>query len=392
MEKSETVQHNGDDWFETEEDDEGDGAIAEYDITAAPNDFNVRTIFDFILSGAVKIPGFQRNYVWDLTRASKLVESIIIGLPIPQLFLYEESRNKFLVVDGQQRLMTIYYFIKKRFPLIEKRAALRSIFAKEGSIPDAILEDDDYFTKFNLRLPSKLPNSPNRFNGMNYNTLGDFTTQFDLRTIRNVIIKQNLPPGDDSSIYEIFNRLNSGGINLKPQEIRISLYHSDFYDALRRMNMHPTWRILLGVEEPDLHMKDIEIIIRGFAMLIEGDKYKPSMTRFLNSFSKQCRNLTDDKIAYLEKLFNSFLDVGKLLPDKAFFSKKGKFNISLFDAVFAAICAGPFKDKGLVSKVIDPIKLKLLQEDSEFSKASQSKTANTVNVNMRMQRAKDILL
>jgi uncharacterized protein with ParB-like and HNH nuclease domain len=105
-----------------------DAQIEEYDLTSSPNDFNVKTIYDFIDSGAVKIPGFQRNYVWDIKRASKLIESLIIGLPVPQVFLYEEGRNSFLVIDGQQRLMTIYYFVRQRFPRREKRAEIRRIF------------------------------------------------------------------------------------------------------------------------------------------------------------------------------------------------------------------------------------------------------------------------
>lgn len=96
--------------FEDEAGETGDFQIKEYDITASSNDFNMSTMFSFIESGAVKIPGFQRNYVWDIKRVSKLIESIIIGLPIPQIFLYEEARNKFLVIDGQQRFMSIYYF------------------------------------------------------------------------------------------------------------------------------------------------------------------------------------------------------------------------------------------------------------------------------------------
>src|SRR2546426_1120362 len=85
--------------------DQDDGAqVEEYDLTSVPNDFNVLTIYNFIESGAVKIPGFQRNYVWDLRRASKLIESLILGLPVPQVFLYEAGRNDFLVIDGQQRL------------------------------------------------------------------------------------------------------------------------------------------------------------------------------------------------------------------------------------------------------------------------------------------------
>ena len=109
-------------WFEDETGETDDFQVKEYDITASPNDFNMFTMFSFIESGAVKIPGFQRNYVWDIKRASKLIESIVIGLPIPQIFLYEEERNKFLVIDGQQRLMSIYYFIKQRFP--KKKSAL----------------------------------------------------------------------------------------------------------------------------------------------------------------------------------------------------------------------------------------------------------------------------
>jgi len=83
----------------SQEVDDSDDPIAEYDITATPNDFNVITIHNFIESGALVIPGFQRNYVWDIKRASKLVESLILGLPVPQIFLYEEKRNKFQVID-----------------------------------------------------------------------------------------------------------------------------------------------------------------------------------------------------------------------------------------------------------------------------------------------------
>lgn len=382
-----------DDWYEDEElEDQENGYVQEYDITAAPNDFNIRTIFDFIESGAVKIPGFQRNYVWDQRRASKLIESIIIGLPIPQVFLYEESRNNFLVIDGQQRLMTIYYFVKQRFPKKEKRAALRVIFSEHGKIPDDILHNDDYFSKFNLRLISKLPDAPNRFNRLNYSTLGEFKTQFDLRTIRNVIIKQNVPKDDDSSIYEIFNRLNSGGINLKPQEIRGSLYHSNFYTMLAKINLNTSWRRLLGLGEPDLHMKDIEILLRSFAMLIEGSQYKPSITKFLNGFSKNSKAIDDDRIKYLEKLFESFIDSCQALPTEAFLSKKQKFNISLFDSTFAAICGAVFGAREFVSEPVNHQKLTQLQNDPQFIEASQSETASKANVETRLLKAQEILL
>ena len=393
MTEIERIPDYSENWYEDDDVGESDnGYVDEYDITAAPNDFNVRTIHDFIESGAVKIPGFQRNYVWDQRRASKLIESIIIGLPIPQIFLYEESRNSFLVIDGQQRLMTLYYFIKQRFPKKEKRASLRAIFAEHGKIPDEILHDDNYFSKFNLRLTAKIPDIPNKFNRLNYSTLGEYKTQFDLRTIRNVIIKQNVPKDDDSSIYEIFNRLNSGGINLKPQEIRASLYHSDFYAMLAKINLNPTWRSFLGLEEPDLHMKDIEILLRGFAMLIEGSTYKPSMIKFLNGFSKNCKNLDQEQLNYLEKLFESFMSACQHLPNDAFLTKKQRFNISLYDATFAAICGDVFEDRNFIINPISYEKLMSLRDDQQFLEASQAETARKTNVETRLLRARSILL
>ena len=149
-------QSKADDWFEDYAEDESDDyPISDYEITATPNDFNILTIFQFIESGAVRIPGFQRNYIWDLKRASRLIESLLMGLPVPQIFLYEHGRNEFHVIDGQQRLMSIYYFIKMRFPRMEQRSKLRYIFDEKGSIPEDILHDNEYFTQFQLN-----PNPP----------------------------------------------------------------------------------------------------------------------------------------------------------------------------------------------------------------------------------------
>lgn len=157
-------------WFQEEADDQEDFSVREYDIVAVPNDFNIRTIYDFVDSGVVRIPGFQRNYVWDIKRASKLIESLIIGLPIPQIFLYEESRNTFSVIDGQQRLMSIYYFKKQRFPKEEKRPLLRKIVEQEGKVPEDVLYDDSFFSNFHLQLPSPIPTQKNKFHRLNYST------------------------------------------------------------------------------------------------------------------------------------------------------------------------------------------------------------------------------
>ncbi len=379
-------------WLDGDIQSDDSYTIGEYEITTSPNDFNIKTMYDFIKSGAIKIPGFQRNYVWDIKRASKLIESIIIGLPIPQIFLYQESRNKFLVIDGQQRLMSIYYFMEQRFPKDDKRTILRQIFEENGKIPDNILHNDEFFTKFDLQLPANLPDQPNRFNKINYSTLDEYKTVFDLRTIRNIIIKQNSPNDDDSCIYEIFNRLNSGGVNLKPQEIRTSLYYSDFYSMLYRLNTLPTWRHIIGISEPDLNMRDIEILLRGFAMLIERDDYQSSMVRFLNRFSKNCKQMEKEQIKYFEDLFHSFLLTCSDLPEKAFYRKPtNKFNISIFEAVFVAQCKNALENHQLAEGKLDSVKLEELKSDPDFVEAIQSGTTSKENVNIRLQRAISIL-
>jgi uncharacterized protein with ParB-like and HNH nuclease domain len=380
------------DYADPDPSQDDDFQIDEYDLTSTPNDFNILTIVSFIKSGAVKIPGFQRNYVWDINRASKLIESLILGLPVPQIFLYEEARNKFLVIDGQQRLMSIYYFVSQRFPLKEKRGELRIIFERKGQIPDEVLHDDQYFTNFNLSLPQKLHTQPNKFKGLNYSTLGDYKTQFELRPIRNVIVKQNLPKGDDSSIYEIFNRLNSGGMNLGAQEIRASLYYSPFYDMLYRINTIPEWRNLLHRNDPDLHMKDIELLLRGFAMLIKGRDYTPSLTKFLNEFSRSCKKYTAEENEYLEKLFRSFLKACSNLPADAFINPGNrKFNIALFEAVFAAACTENYQNKEELRKYLDFKNIEQLRTSKNFQKASHEGTTKTNNVETRLSIAREII-
>jgi len=387
-----TTLEQNENWFDDYAEEADDFQIDEYDLTATPNDFNVITIFNFIESGAVKIPGFQRNYIWDIIRASKLIESLILGLPVPQIFLYEESRNSFLVIDGHQRLMSIYYFMKQRFPRKEKRVELRSVFAEHGRIPDKILFDDSYFASFKLSLPERLPDHPNKFKGLNYATLGDYKTQFELRPIRNVVIKQNAPKGDDSAIYEIFNRLNTGGINLRPQEIRTSLHHSAFYDMLFKINTLPEWRKMLGMSAPDLHSKDIEILLRGFAMLIDEQIYRPSLTKFLNQFSKKCEAHTAEQNDYLKNLFKSFLEACQDLPVDAFLNKKNRrFNMALYEAAFAVGCEPAFQRRQTLTSKLVSERLVQLENDPEFLKASLEGTTSTANVKKRLERARAIL-
>ncbi|MCX6175104.1 MAG: DUF262 domain-containing protein [Ignavibacteriales bacterium] len=386
------MEEKNNNWYEDpSEDEDQEYHFGEYDITSTPNDFNIKTIFDFINSGVVKLPDFQRNYVWDINRASKLIESIIIGLPIPQLFLYEKGKNEFLVIDGQQRLMTIYYFIKMRFPKKERRVELRKIFDIKGEIPEEILYDKDFFTDFYLKLPPEVPGQLNKLDKLNYATLKDFKTTFDLRPIRNVIIKQNFPPDDDSSIHEIFNRLNSGGMNLKPQEIRSSLYHSDFYRMLSRINLLPEWRNLIARDEPDIHMKDIEIILRCFALLISGNNYRAPMSKFLNLFSKSAKSYSTEQIQIFETVFILFLNAAKQLALTEYIASSGKFNISTLEAIFRAMCEVSLNGPNPVIMAPDRKKIEELKNDEGFRKAVLESTVSKKNVEERFKIAKKIL-
>lgn len=381
------------DWYEGDDAEELDASFKDYEITATPNDFNVKTICDFVDSGAVKIPAFQRNYVWDIKRASKLVESILIGLPIPQIFLYEEKRNSFLVIDGQQRLMSIYYFVKQRFPRRAKRPELRRIFADRGGIPPEVFENDEYYVKFNLQLPSATPGQFSRFHRQNYSTLGDYQTTFNLRTIRNIIIKQVSPPDDaDSSIFEIFNRLNTQGVNLRGQEIRASLYHSDFMTMLEKVNLNPVWRKFLQLPEPDLHAKDSEILLRAFATLARGAEYKEPMSRFLNAFAKAGKSYSRDQIEYAQRLFEAFFAAVSHLPE-GIFSVRGsrRFNIAVFEAVFRAACEEAFARRTLDVSAVTAAALRGLKADRQFLNATRYGTGRASLLQMRYERARAIL-
>lgn len=373
-----------------EEDVSEDIQIEEYDLTSTPNDFNVLTISSFIESGAVKIPGFQRNYVWDIRRASKLIESLILGLPVPQVFLYEAGRNDFLVIDGQQRLLSIYFFVKQRFPRKATRGQLRSLVDDRTTIPDDVLADDTYFENFNLRLPDVGDGVKNKFTKLNYSTLGDYRTQFDLRTIRNIVVKQIRPSDDDSSIYEMFHRLNSGGVNLTPQEIRSSLYYSPFVEMILDANRNPDWRRLVNQPNQDPHLRDVEVLLRALAMARDAANYRSSMAKFLNQFAKKAKAYSDEDIAGARADLTAFFNHASGLPgaETLFIAKNGRFSVTLFESVFSAASAA--RDaKGRFT--FDAVQVRNVREDDQFASLSQGSTSHSSNVAGRLRRAREIL-
>ena len=382
-------------WHHGDDEPQSDGYLPEYDITAVPNDFNVAVIVSFIESGSIQIPGFQRNFVWDLVRSSRLIESLLLGLPVPQVFLYQQNREPLLLIDGQQRLMTLYYFVKGRFPKRDARARIRDLFDERGSLDDSILADDELFSDFRLSLKSPSGDSGGKspFHGKKYDTLGDDKRTLDLRTVRNVVIKQVKPTEDHSSMFEVFNRLNSGGANLSAQELRMSLYHSKFLDRLLRINRNSEWRRLLQRPEPEVRFKDVEILLRSFALLYWIDKYRPSMVKFLNRFAGYCkRNFDSEMIGTLEKLFLEFLQSCAQLPDNIFIlGQQNRFNIPLFEVVFAESLRPRLTNSSSAAMNLTATKISAIEQDPTFREALKAGTTRSDRVKARLQTARRIL-
>ncbi|MGW4849425.1 DUF262 domain-containing protein [Nocardia brasiliensis] len=352
-------------------------SVVEYDIVSSPNDWNFATLVNFIESGALKIPAFQRNFVWDKKRASKLIESLLIGLPVPQVFLYEEARNNFIVIDGQQRLLTLFFFAKGRFPLPRIRGLLRPGLSS-GRIEESLLEDDELFTDFSLTLPKTAAGQANRYNGLSYVNLED-KIDLDLRTIRNIVVKQMSPAGN-SAMYEIFSRLNTGGINLTPQEIRASLYHSELIESVLQLNLEHSWRALVGQTSPDPRMRDTEFLLRSLALARKLDKFSGSMTGFVNTFCEEAKKFTTEQAQDAITVLRAFIE---LFPEDSahVFSRGPKFSGVLFEAFFAGwVREGtPTIEADRMMQIIEQVK-----SDKKFTETLQEGSTKSINIKNRI--------
>ena len=377
-----------------ENNDQGSSIIA-YDVSASPNDFNISTLISFIDKGSIVIPRYQRNYVWDKKRASKLVESLILGLPIPQLFLYQERKNKYSILDGQQRLLTVYFFYRKRFPRPGQRSILREKYGEFNQFADEVLSNNEYFNNFDLFFGRDDVGQKNPLQGQNYDTLGEHQSDLDLRTIRCVIIKQNEPDiEDNSSVFEIFDRLNTGGVNLKPQQIRSNIYHGLFYDEIHRLNKLEKWRNLLRKKNLDDNCRDQELILRILGMMFYGpENYQPTMTQFLNRFSNHMKKLEGaDRISEVKlvpRFFENF--VNKLNDDHypEFFSD-GRFSIGTAESVFYASTARAWKERD-PSRILSFSPEQIRQVSGEIRTFLLEGSAQLKNVKGRLELAESII-
>ncbi len=376
--------------FDPDLETDPDLEIREYDIVASPNDFNVLSYFTFFESGSIRVPGFQRHYVWDIRKASRLIESILLGLPVPQVFLYEKARNKFLVIDGQQRLLTIYYFMKGRFPKREARGKLRRLFGEQGTLSERDFDDDTLFVKFKLSFKRDV-GSPSPFAGLTYDGLGDDKESFQLRTIRNIMVKQLRPDKDNSAVFELFHRLNTGGVNLSQQEIRMSLFYGQLMRDVRLLNENADWRKILG-GNPDQRQRDVEIILRMFALAENYETFKKPLSKFINSFCADNRE-SDKRQAIRTAVFESFckelssVDRGTYLEPKS-----RRVSVPMLEAVFVAAKADAIRadDVGLAKTVGEEFVQKV-RDHGEFENYFTGKTTDVDAVLGRIKLAKTLV-
>jgi hypothetical protein len=344
--------------------DEEEEAIARYDITSYGIDFDVEGLVKRVSRGDIIIPPFQRNFVWKLPESSRLIESLLLGLPVPGIFLAQEAETgKMLVIDGQQRILSLYYYFTGVFNPIEGEERQRV-----------------------FRLSKVQP----QYEGISFDKLSP-KERINLENcvIHATVVKQDAPANDDTSIYHIFERLNSGGRKLTPQEIRTAVYHGKFINQLHDINNHPSWRSIYG--RVNDRMKDQELIVRYFAMLDGYSEYEAPMKDFLSKFVKKHRNDTLGSLNGYCDYFKKCCDIFSQSIDGRPFRRVSAINVAVFEASMVALTEKIKRDG---EPEVDFVRRKYAQlmSDQIFSEATSQATGNKSSVARRMDRAIELFL
>ncbi|AXN46762.1 hypothetical protein MM1218R_04850 [Mycobacterium marinum] len=205
----------------------------------------------------VQSTGFQRGFVWTKAQMDRFIESLLLGYPIPGIFLVKQAvDNRMLILDGQQRLITLQRFYNG-------------------------LHDGREFA---------LTYVGDEFKGLTYKTL-DESMQFKLDDsyLQATIVSADGSAEVDDSIYQIFERLNSGGTQLTPHEIRVALYAGPLMTSIEALNEEDDWRNLYGKRSK--RIRDHELITRILAFYTSGSRYSKPLKSFLNTFALKNRHI-----------------------------------------------------------------------------------------------------
>jgi hypothetical protein len=346
-------------------DDEGEDAVAwrslppDRDFFATPYEPPVKTLVAEIRDGEliVRDPTFQRYQVWDARRKSKLIESLLLNIPIPTLFFAEDEDNKKVVVDGQQRLHAIKEFVDNSYALtkLEVLSALNS----------------------------------KRF---------DDLTERQQRIIRNRTLRCLLISArSDAEIrFQVFERLNQGGVPLNAQEVRHCVYRGELNDLLHTLVRDATWLQLLHRKEPNTRMTDCELVLRFFAIRDALPAYKPPLKSLLNVYMRTHRHATLEEQAKMTNNFRSAVaGVQTVFPDIAFrrYSKSDEgpeydvsVNRAVFDIEMIAMEGIPHrwlaKNKYIVREAFE----NLCIDDLKFADCLNRATADKSRLSYRLNR------
>ncbi|MDE2844225.1 MAG: DUF262 domain-containing protein [Chloroflexota bacterium] len=333
---------------ETEPSDDEEVQDVRYDIMPYPADYTLKGLYDKWQAGQLLIPDYQRNYVWTQKQASQFIESFLLGLPVPQVFLYRDrSDPRLTVIDGHQRLSTIARFYSGEFRLRD----VNSLWA-----------------------------------GRAYDDLSDYDRPIlDDSTLRAIIIRQ-IQPDNNSSMYQIFRRLNTGGTQLNDMEIRraISFSREGAVGFLDRLNENDDWRSIIGTSEPAKRFRDVELVLRVLALSEKWMNYGEreyggqSMKAFMDKYMEVLDKEDSPTLDQLEERFNEACRaIASQLGEKPF-HLRGRLNLGALDSVMAcAIELGESLKEQIKEEYAT------LRENDEFLAAVTHDTSHTTEVKQR---------
>lgn len=267
-----------------------------FNISSWGADPSIRELVQAYEEDDILKPELQRKYVWDEKEASRFIESILLGLPVPSIFLANRPNGKRLIVDGYQRIMTVFYFMKNRWAGTDKE-----------------------FRLYHTELINE------RWRGKTFSELNDDDKRrFKTYTIHAIVFEQKQPKSD-SALYQIFERINTSGKALNAQEIRNCVYQGGMNTLLQDLNKNEDWRIYCG-EEEDKRMLDIELILRYFALY---ELYKNKLDtansfvlkKVMNDYMRERITLTEeDKGQLFDNFTNTIHFVLENIGEDAFFN------------------------------------------------------------------------
>jgi len=348
------------DEFTTEEEVD-EVPFVEFDISVSPTDPTLELLANKVQNNDIIVPFYQRKYVWKIEQASRLIESFLMGLPVPQVFLYVNDEDQLEIIDGQQRVMSVKYFFEGYFgePDLSGR---RQIFKLKG-----LSERSEYNGKTFDELP---PRDQRRLK----NT-----------ALRAIQIKQLKPSLRNDSVFHIFERLNTGGTQLKPQEIRNAVYRGKIVDVLKDLNNNVKWQKILGLKACDKNQKDVEIILRLFALFEIHASYEKPMLGYLNKQMSLHRDFSDVRAQRFRKRFPEVVELIANNLERPF-RPRSVINSAMLEGVMIAL----LENENITGEILRE-NYEKLSNNENFIKYLRGATTDTNTVRDRIKIAKEVL-